>query len=73
MVIRRMLTGGPVDLTQRAEAVGPELSLEPVAMPCVIGGIAVDRLASIPTDVRVAERPQDSDDKGDEAKGIPDE
>jgi hypothetical protein len=33
MVIRRMLTGDPGDLTQRAEAVGPELSLASVAMP----------------------------------------
>jgi hypothetical protein len=33
LVIRRMLTGGPGDLTQLAEAVGPELSLAPVGMP----------------------------------------
>ena len=33
MVIRRMLTGGPGDPTQLAEAVGPELSSAPVAMP----------------------------------------
>src|SRR5262245_53969342 len=33
MVIRRMLTGDPGDLTQLAEAVDPELSLAPVAMP----------------------------------------
>jgi hypothetical protein len=38
-----------------------------------VGGIAVDRLASIPADVRVAERPQDRDDKGDETKSIPEE
>jgi len=33
MVIRRMLTGDPGDLTQLAEAVDPALSLAPVAMP----------------------------------------
>ena len=33
MVIRRMLTGDPGDLTQLDEAVDPELSLAPVAMP----------------------------------------
>jgi hypothetical protein len=33
MVIRRMLTGDPGDLTQLAEAVAPRLSLAPVAMP----------------------------------------
>src|SRR5215472_16694713 len=32
MVIRRMLTRDPGDLTQLAEAVDPELSLAPVAM-----------------------------------------
>lgn len=33
MMIRRMLTRDPGGLTQPAEAVGPELSLAPVAMP----------------------------------------
>ena len=33
MVIRRMLTGDPGDLTQLAESVDPALSLAPVAMP----------------------------------------
>ena len=33
MVIRRMVTGDPGDLAHFAEAVGPEHSLAPVAMP----------------------------------------
>jgi hypothetical protein len=38
-VTRRTLTGDPGDLTQLAEAVGPELSLAPVAMPVRLADI----------------------------------
>ena len=44
MVLRRMLTGDPGDLTQLAEAVGPELSLAPVAIPVRCRGSMSGRL-----------------------------
>ena len=67
MVIRPMLTNDPGDLTQLAEAVDPDLSLAPVAMPVRSRRHMRLRLAASQTWVRVP-----PEEQGDQ-EGPPDQ